>query len=141
MGKYPSTDLEDFPIVDDPSDQWSEQEGPPYEGLYGKETMQRALSIDFDGVLHQFSDGWKGHDNIYDKPVEGSVEACYSLVEAGWKLYVLTSRAHLKPVAQWLAKHGFPPMILTRIKPISVAFIDDRAVRFTNWNDIRKLFA
>lgn len=136
--------IADFPIIDDPSAEWVN--GPNadgnYPGLYGRETMQKALCIDFDGVLHRYSKGWLGHDAIYDEPVEGAVQACWDLADAGWKLYVLTSRQHLEPVGKWLAAYDFPPMMLTRIKPIAVAYIDDRAVRFEdNWSSIRKMFA
>ena len=134
-----TTNIEDFPIVEDPSTKWAD--GSTLEGLYGKETMQRALCIDFDGVLHSYISGWTGHDEILDDPMPGAIEACHALIEAGWKLYVLSSRSELKPVAEWLLRWDFPPMILTRIKPIAVSYIDDRAVRWTNWNDIRKMFA
>lgn len=123
----------DFPIVDDPSAQ--------YENLYGEETMQRALCIDFDGVLHSYVSGWQGHTVIPDDPIPGAVQSCHALIEAGWKLYVLSSRSELRPVAAWLAEHCFPPMTLTRVKPIAVAYIDDRGIRFTNWSDIRRMFA
>ena len=103
--------------------------------------MQRALCLDFDGVLHSYTSGWVGHDEVADGPMPGAVEACHDLAEAGWRLYVLSSRSDLRPIACWLAEYGFPPMALTRVKPIAVAYIDDRGCRFTNWPDIRKLFA
>lgn len=135
----------EFPIVSDPSEQWSNGPDPNtglYEGLYGKETMQKALCLDFDGTLHEYSSGWTGDNLVSDQPVEGAVEACHALVEAGWKLYVLSSRTNLQPVAKWLEEHHFPSMTLTRVKPIAVAYIDDRAVRFeNNWLAVRKLFA
>lgn len=132
--------LEAFPVVEDPSALWAD--GSSLAGLYGKETMQRALCIDFDGVLHAYTSGWQGHDCVADRPVEGAVEACGALAEAGWKLYVLSSRSDLRPVAAWLHQYGFPPMTLTRVKPIAVAYIDDRAVRFEgHWPSIRKMFA
>lgn len=128
-----------FPIVEDPSAKW--RDGSTLEGLYGNETMQRALCIDFDGVLHSYISGWKGNDEVADLPVEGAAEACWRLFDVGWKLYVLTSRTNLEPVARWLEKYGFPSMTLTRVKPIAIAYIDDRAVRFDgNWDALRKLF-
>lgn len=136
--------MNNFPIVDDPSLQWTNGPRPDgtYDGLYGRETMQKALCIDFDGTLHAYTSGWQGDDIVSDLPVEGAVQACHDLAEAGWKLYVLSSRTNLEPVAAWLQEHNFPPMTLTRVKPICIAYIDDRAVRFEgNWSSIRKMFA
>lgn len=130
---------ENFPIVNDPSAAW--REDGSLEGLSGPEAMQRALCIDFDGVLHAFRTGWQGHDVVADGPVPGAVRACWKLHEAGWKLYVLSSRMHLEPVQEWLDRHDFPPMTLTRVKPIAMAYIDDRGVRFDgDWESVRKLF-
>ena len=132
--------MDNFPILADPSSQWADDSN--LDGLYGKETMQKALCLDFDGTLHSYHSGWQGNDIVSDPPVPGAAEACHALAEAGWKLYVLSSRTNLQPVAEWLEKHNFPPMMLTRVKPIAVAYIDDRAVRFEgDWVSIRKLFA
>ncbi len=135
-------DVEKFPILDDPSEEYLESgKSKDVPGLYGSESMQRALAIDFDGVLHSYTSGWQGHELIADGPVEGAREACERLYEAGWKLYVFTSRSELKPVQKWLEKYRFPPMMLTRIKPIAIAYIDDRAIRFEgDWESVRKLF-
>ncbi len=131
----------DYPILDDPQAAYEESgAGKDVLGLYGSEAMQRALSIDFDGVLHSYTSGWQGHEKVADPPVPGARDACWRLHEAGWKLYVHTSRSKLEPVQKWLAEHRFPPMSLTRIKPIAIAYIDDRAVRFTDWESVRKLF-
>lgn len=130
------------PIVEDPSVEYDESgKDKDVPGLYGSEAMQRALCIDFDGVLHAYTSGWQGHDLIPDGPVEGAKEACDRLYEAGWKLYVMSSRSKLEPVQDWLEKHDFPSMTLTRKKPIAIAYIDDRAVRFEgSWESVRKLF-
>lgn len=129
---------EKYPIVEDPSAEYLESGA---SGLYGTERMQRALCIDFDGVLHSYKSGWRGHEVVVDEPVDGAVAACWRLHEAGWRLYVLSSRSVLEPVQRWLARYNFPPMILTRAKPIAIAYIDDRAVRFEgDWESIRKFF-
>lgn len=131
-----------YPIVEDPSAVYLESgAGKDVPGLYGSEAMQRALCIDFDGVLHSFKSGWQGHAVVADEPEDGAVAACWRLHEAGWKLYVLSSRSVLESVQEWLARYNFPPMILTRVKPIAIAYIDDRGIRYEgDWDSIRKLF-
>ena len=130
-------------IVEDPQAEW--KPGGSDEGLaklYGPETMQRALCVDFDGCLHAYRNGWQGHDTVADEPEPGARTAMLALAEAGWRLYVLTSRAELGVVVEWLDRHDFPDMLVTRIKPIAVAYIDDRAVRYEGcWPSVRKMFA
>lgn len=130
-------------IVENPQEEWmAGGSDERLSKLYGAETMQRALCVDFDGCLHAYGSGWQGHDVVSDDPEPGAVAAMKALAEAGWRLYVLTSRQKLVPVVDWLNRHGFPDMEVTRVKPIAVAYIDDRAVRYQgNWPSIRKLFA
>ena len=130
-------------IVEDPQAEWkpggSDEE---LAKLYGAETMQRALCTDLDGCLHAYRDGWQGHSVVADEPEPGAVAACKALAEAGWRLYVLTSRQELGVVVDWLDRHGFPDMEVTRVKPIAVAYVDDRALRYEgNWPSVRKMFA
>jgi hypothetical protein len=100
----------------------------------------RRLALDFDGVLHRYSRGW--HDGTcYDVPVEGAEEACRELASAGWELVVVTAREDQQAIRNWLSEWAFPPMEVTSQKVPAVAYVDDRAVRFTNWPDIRKLWA
>jgi len=47
------------------------------------------VAIDFDGVLHRYSEGWKD-GQIYDEPVEGSREALQAMKDLGVEdLYLL----------------------------------------------------
>ena len=41
-----------------------------------------------------------------------------------------------KQITDWLELYKIPYDDLTNQKPPAIAYIDDRAVRFTNWNDI-----
>ena len=107
----------------------------------------KTLAIDFDGVLHRYSKGWQG-GKIYDPPIEGAVEAYFKLMDEGYNLIVFTTRENLDDVRQWMHKHfdfekrigHFWEPIITNKKPMALAYIDDRAVRFTNWEDIKKRF-
>ncbi len=107
----------------------------------------KLLAVDFDGVLFPYSEGYKD-GTLYEGPMPGAVEAIKALVKSGYTYYVFTARMsfddHEKQegnIAWWLGQHGFPtPLAITNRKMPAVAYIDDRGVRFTNWDDIRKLW-
>mgnify|MGYP001611463386 FL=1 len=101
------------------------------------EYFMKTLAVDFDGVIHEYS-GWNNGE--LNNPVAGAVDAWTKLENAGYTLVVFTCREDLDRVQDWFHQHfGFIPEI-TNTKPVAVAYIDDRAIRFTNWEDIRKYF-
>lgn len=109
---------------------------------------QKRLLIDLDGVLHKYSRGYED-GTLYDLPVDGAVDALKKLVNVGYTYVVFTTRMTVTddPEKQradidfWLFEHGFPkPEAITGNKMPALAYIDDRAVRFTNWDDVRKLW-
>lgn len=106
-----------------------------------KYDTSRTIAIDFDGVIHGYSKGFKGSD-IYDPPVEGAIDALWRLRAAGFKLVIFTSRNDTIPqVKEWCKKYLVPDDIeVTNRKPPALAYIDDRGIRFTNWIDILKYF-
>ena len=107
----------------------------------------KTIAIDFDGVIHKYSKGWCGGE-IYDKPVDGAVEAYCKLIDAGFKVVIFTTRTDFKAVKDWMHKHfdfekhigHFYEPEVTNIKPIASVYIDDRGLRFTNWTDVLKYF-
>lgn len=101
---------------------------------------QRTLAIDFDGVIHKYSRGWQD-GSCYDEPVEGVKEALEKLHKAGFRLVCLTTR-HPGLVWKWLTDYQYDVWFdeVTDKKVGAIAYIDDRAVRFTNWPDITKMF-
>ena len=51
------------------------------------------ICIDFDGVIHSYSSGWKGAHVIPDGPVDGAVDALLGLLEAGYDVAIYSSRS------------------------------------------------
>lgn len=101
--------------------------------------MKKILAIDFDGVLHQYSRGWLD-GSIYDEPVAGAKEAMQRLKKAGYYLVIFTTRTNHSEVSLWLKEKLIPFDEITSTKIAALAYIDDRAVRFTNWTDITNYF-
>lgn len=103
---------------------------------------KKTIAVDFDGVIHKYSEGWKD-GSIYDDPVEDSIKMIKLLKHKGYEIIVFTAREanQLIEVTDWLIYNGFPNLTVTNIKPQAIAYIDDRGIRFTNWNDIVKYFA
>ena len=104
------------------------------------------IGIDFDGVIHKCSKGYYD-GSIYDEPLEGAYEALERLSK---KYTVIVHTAKAKPdrglvngktgvqlVWEWLKKHNMSQFVnkVTSEKPRAVCYIDDKAVKFTNWED------
>jgi len=112
--------------------------------FYFSEEEQRTISIDFDGVIHNDALGW--HDGtIYGEPIPGSLESVKKLAE-DYKLVLFTAKA--KPdrplvdgktgtelVWEWLEKYGIKDCFyeITAEKPRCLFYIDDKAIRFIDW--------
>jgi len=111
----------------------------------------KSIGVDFNGVIHGYSKGW--HDGtIYDDPMPGAFKALSTLLDS-FTVFVFTAR-DLEPVAQWLTEQGqfevyvdrpYPSgawirfwnergkLLVTNRKLPAVAYVDDRAIRFTDW--------
>jgi len=114
---------------------------------------QKVVCIYFDGVIHRYSKGWQD-GAIYDPPMEGAKEELESLVSKDYKVIILTTRLNPEvnddinleknKISKWLSANGFQRGVhyhdITAVKPIAGIYIDDRALRFTNWKDISKYF-
>lgn len=96
-------------------------------------------AIDFDGVICK-REGIPTKEG-FGEPMEGALESIKLLKKMGHKVWVFTSNPDLEMVHEWLFKHKFPRLKITNIKTPAHVYIDDRAIRFTNWMDIRKYFS
>jgi hydroxymethylpyrimidine pyrophosphatase-like HAD family hydrolase len=99
----------------------------------------KTIATDFDGVIHRYSKGWQD-GLIYDPPMDGAIEKINMLIAKGFKVVVFTAREDLDAVRDWLSVWGFPTLEVTNQKIPAIAYIDDRAIRFTDWEDIIKYF-
>lgn len=99
------------------------------------------IVIDFDGTLCK-REGIPTSEADWEnlEPMEGAVESVKLLQSLGHEVLVLTSNPQPNNVHSWLEKYKFPHMKITNIKEPAQVYIDDRAIRFTNWQDIRKYF-
>lgn len=59
------------------------------------------LCLDFDGVIHSYTSGWKGAAVIPDPPVPGALEFILEADAAGWDVHIHSSRSH-----QWGGKRA-----------------------------------
>ena len=107
----------------------------------------KTVCVDLDGVLAKY-DGWKGIDHIGD-PIPGAKEFCEGLKALPCRILIWTTRASCD------ANDGSPDALRERVvkwldcweipydeihqgpgKPLSAAFVDDRAIRCRPQKDV-----
>ena len=105
------------------------------------EFKEKTIAVDFDGVVHKYSKGFQGLDNVYDPPMPGAKEALQELKDLGYRLIIVSSRP-VEPIRKWLASEGMLEFFddVTNTKHPARFYIDDHAIRFeknssTNWKD------
>jgi hypothetical protein len=67
------------------------------------------LCLDFDGVIHSYTSGWKGAGEIPDPPVAGALAAILGYIEAGFQVAIFSSRSKSwsgrLAMRRWLRRH------------------------------------
>lgn len=111
------------------------------------------LCLDFDGVIHSYTSGWKGADNIPDPPVDGAI-LFISQAITHFRVAIFSSRSNqvggLDAMKNWLSFYArvsdtILPDWIDLIewpieKPAAFVTIDDRAITFTGvWPDMQTL--
>lgn len=106
------------------------------------------LCLDFDGVIHSYTSGWKGARNIPDDPTEGALEFMLDALRQSWDVAVHSSRARYwggrRAMRHWLYRHaglnlwyesiegpGLEDVRFVLLKPPALITLDDRAITFT----------
>jgi hypothetical protein len=100
------------------------------------------LCLDFDGVIHSYTSGWKGADQIPDPPVDGAFEFIEKALEH-FRVVIFSSRTHqpngILAMQAWLLEHTarvgkehiVPEIEWPVDKPAAFLTLDDRALLFT----------
>lgn len=63
------------------------------------------IAIDFDGVIHQYSKGWKD-GSCYDKPVERVFESIRKLMDDGHVVFIFSTRNRYQ-VKKWMKENTY----------------------------------
>lgn len=104
------------------------------------------LCLDFDGVIHSYTSGWKGADVIPDPPVPGAFDFIRR-AQAHFRVAIYSSRSQqpggldaMKDYVALNSEIGFRDPITDLDwpleKPPAMLTIDDRALCFTgNWSE------
>ena len=105
------------------------------------------LCLDFDGVIHSYTSGWKGADIVPDPPVEGAMRFIWDATER-FRVLIFSSRSHQpggkSAMQAWLTEHFRAHWSADRTtcddklaeiewpneKPPALVTIDDRAIQF-----------
>lgn len=109
------------------------------------------VCIDFDGVIHNDYNGF-GDGTIYGNIIDGAKEAIEQLAK-NYNIVIFTAKAKsdrplvngktgVQLIWEWLREKGLAEHIseVTAEKPRGIVYIDDKAIRFTNWNDALNKF-
>jgi len=114
------------------------------------------LCLDFDGVIHSYSSGWKGARSIPDPPTDGALAFMAEALVDGWDVVIHSSRARywggISAMRAWLKEHagnmyydspagsGLERVRFTRWKPSALITLDDRAITFRGqWPALQSL--
>ena len=116
------------------------------------------LSVDFDGVIHQYTSPWTNAETISDGPVPGALRWLWKATE--WFEVAIYSSRSKNPIARgamcgWMQRHSAEefgadhpmadisvstenyPILFAHEKPAAFLTIDDRAICFEgDWSEL-----
>lgn len=106
---------------------------------------KRTICIDFDGVLHDYSEGFEGKD-VFGDMVPNADKGTQLLKKKGWTIIIYTTRPKTAKLEKWLKDNGIAydyinenpdqPEDSKGGKLISDLYLDDRGMRFNGqWNE------
>lgn len=100
------------------------------------ENKKPTVVFDFDGVIHSYTSGWKGSNEIPDPPVPGIKEALKEIHDAGYEVAVVSTRCRsldgMNAISKYLEENNMAKYVnrICADKPAAIVYIDDRAICF-----------
>lgn len=64
--------------------------------------MMKTIAIDFDGVIHKYSNGWQD-GSIYDEPVQKAFESIKELMKKNYSVFIFSTR-NPRQIKKWLQR-------------------------------------
>ena len=98
----------------------------------------KILAIDFDGVIHDFKHPIEGRR--MGAPIQGTKETLDKFKLKGYKIIVFTvwgDTKGRKTISDFMNYYKLPFDEVTNIKPQADYYIDDKAIKFENWESIK----
>lgn len=106
---------------------------------------KRTICIDFDGVLHDYSEGFKGKD-VFGDMLSNADKGTQLLKKKGWTIIIYTTRPKTTKLEKWLKDHKIAydyinenpnqPEDSKGGKLIADIYLDDRGMRFNGqWSE------
>lgn len=106
---------------------------------------KKTICIDFDGVLHDYSDGYQGLD-VFGDMIPNADKGTQVLKEKGWTIIIYTTRKKTEALEKWLKDNGIAydyinenpeqPEDSKGGKLIADIYLDDRGITFRGeWDE------
>lgn len=96
------------------------------------------LAVDFDGVIHDYKNPVAG--KRMGAPILGAKNALEFMERLGHEVIIFTvwggTEQGRDTIRKWMEYYEIPFKEITNIKPRADLYIDDKAVKFTNWADL-----
>lgn len=99
---------------------------------------KRIICIDFDGVIHDYSNGWQGED-VFGQMIPNADTGTSVLKKKGWTIIIFTTRKKTDKLEKWLNEHNISYDYInenpsqpgnTSGKIIADVYLDDRGICF-----------
>lgn len=97
--------------------------------------INMVIAVDLDGVICTEE---KTFERALANPKQGAKEGLFSLREQGHTVVIYTARSwsEYRMTAKWLKDQQIPHDLLVMGKPVCDLWIDDRALRFSDWKSL-----